>query len=422
MPDSFLGWLVVIETWLVLVWAFRHLAITVVFWRTPWLDLRSPRFRTDAVEAPPKVSILLPCKDEQENVAACAADLLAQNYPDLEVIIIDDRSSDGTGEAAQKVAAADSRVKVLHLMDRPAGWTGKTYALTRGMEHATGQWLLFVDADTRHNPDCLSICMAWAQRRQAAMVSLLPKMRCESFWERVNQPLCGIVLMRSYPPELVNADWTGMAFANGQYILVERSVYEATGGHAAVRDKFVEDIYLAREVKLRLKRRVLTAVAPEICSTRMYNDLGTQIQGWARIYFDAWRRNVATAFWKIAEPLIFTQPGYVVPFVALGYLAFGSDTQLALRLLGLSLLHNVLMFTVIARMYRFNQARWQDALWYPLSGLISDWIYLQVIRMCLTGQVTWRGTTYATTKGPNGGSLADPHLRSASVGKQEAAV
>ncbi|MBI1322977.1 glycosyltransferase [bacterium] len=422
MPDTFLGWLVVIETWLVLVWAFRHLAISVVFWRTPWLDLRSPRFLPVEGEAPAKVSILLPCKDEQENVASCASDLLAQNYPDFEVIIIDDRSSDGTGEAARKVADADSRVKVLHLTDRPSGWTGKTYALTKGMELATGQWLLFVDADTRHHPDCLSICMAWAQRRQAAMVSLLPKMRCESFWERVNQPLCGIVLMRSFPPELVNADWSGMAFANGQYILVDRSVYETTGGHASVRDKFVEDIYLAREVKLRLKRRVLTAVSPEICSTRMYNDLRSQIQGWARIYYDAWRRNVVTALWKIAEPLIFTQPAYVMPFVALGFMAFGSQSQLALRLLGLSLLHNVLMFTVIARMYRFNQARWQDALWYPLSGVISDWIYLQVIRMCLTGQVTWRGTTYATTKGPNGGSLSDPHLHGANVGQHEAAV
>jgi len=422
MPDSFLGWLVAIEAWLVLVWAFRHLAISVVFRRTPRLDLRSPRYRATEASAAPKVSILLPCKDEQENVAHCAADLLAQNYPDFEVIIIDDRSVDGTGEAARKVAASDPRVKVLHLSDRPSGWTGKTYALTRGMEQATGQWLLFVDADTRHHPDCLSICMAWAGERQASMVSLLPKMRCETFWERVNQPLCGIVLMRSYPPELVNADWTGMAFANGQYILVERSVYEATGGHAAVRDKFVEDIYLAREVKRRLKRRVLTAVAPEICSTRMYNDLRSQIQGWARIYYDAWRRSVATAVWKIGEPLIFTQPGYVMPFVAIGFLAFGSDTQAAMRLLALSLLHNVLMFSVIARMYRFNHALWQDAIWYPLSGLISDWIYLHVIRMCLTGQVTWRGTTYDTTKGPNGGSIADPHLRSANVGHQEASV
>jgi len=421
MPDSFLGWLVVVETWLVLVWAFRHLAITVVFWRTPRLMSNSPRFDAAQNGVAPRVSILLPCKDEQENLAYCATDLLAQNYPNFDVVIIDDRSADGTAKVAQSITEADSRVKFLRLDDRPPGWTGKTYALTRGMEYATGDWLLFVDADTRHHPDCLSICMEWAARRQAAMISLLPKMRCETFWERVNQPLCGIVLMRSYPPELVNSDWSGMAFANGQFILVERSVYEAAGGHAAVRDKFVEDIYLAREVKRRLKRRVLTAVAPEICSTRMYSSLSSQVQGWARIYYDAWRRNAFTAVWKIAEPMVFTQTAYVMPFVALGYLAFDSDSSLALRLLWLSLLHNLLMFAVIARMYRFNHARWRDAIWYPLSGLVSDWIYVRVIRMCLTGRVTWRGTTYETTRGPDGGSLAEPHLRSAGAG-QEASV
>lgn len=415
MPSTILGWLLLIETWLVLVWVFRHLAITIVFWRTPRLTADSPVYRPDENQPLPKVSILLPCKDEQENVSGCAADLLSQVYPNFEVIIVDDRSTDGTGEAARQVAATDPRVKVLHLTDRPAGWTGKTYALTRGMELAEGEWLLFVDADTRHHPQALSICMEWARQRQASMVSLLPKMRCETFWERVNQPLCGIVLMRSYPPELVNSDWTGMAFANGQYILVERSVYEAAGGHAAVRDKFVEDIYLAREVKRRLKKRVLTAVAPEICSTRMYSDLSSQIQGWARIYYDAWRRSLLVAFWKIAEPAIFTQPGFVMPFVALGFLAFGSDSQGATKLLWLSLLHNLAMFSVIARMYRFNHARWQDAIWYPLSGAISDVIYFHVVRMCITGQVVWRGTTYEATKGPNGGTLADPHLRSTNM-------
>lgn len=421
MPDSILGWLVVIETWLVLVWAFRHLAISVVFWRTPQLSLRSPRFEDQPNGTTPKISILMPCKDEQDNVIPCATDLLRQSYPNFELIIVDDRSADGTAEEARRVAEIDPRVKVLRLTDRPPGWTGKTYALTRGMEIADGDWLLFVDADTRHHPECLSIVLHWALERQAAMVSLLPQMRCETFWERVNQPLCGIVLMRSYPPELVNADWTGMAFANGQFILVERQTYLAAGGHTAVRDKFVEDIYLAREVKRRLKKRVLTAVAPEICSTRMYTDLSAQIQGWARIYFDAWRRSPWTAMWKIAEPLIFTQPGFVMPFVAVGYLASGADRPLALRLLSLSLLHNLMMFTVIARMYRFNRARWTDAVWYPLSGLISDWIYLQVIRMCMTGKVTWRGTTYAATNGPDGGSIAEPHVKPAGV-SHEAAV
>lgn len=410
MNHPLIWWLIAFETWMVAVWLFRHVAITFIAWRTPRLDLSSPRFQAPAASQGPKISVLMPCKDEEENVAACAREILAQTYANLELIIINDRSGDRTGAEAERVAALDPRASVVHLHDRPPGWTGKTYALKRGMEAATGDWILFVDADTRHHPDCLSIVLDWARRTGASMVSLLPQMRCDTFWERVNQPLCGIVLMRSYPPELVNADWFGKAFANGQYILIERSVYEAAGGHQAVRDKFVEDIYLAKTVKLGLKKRVLTANAPEICSTRMYTDLKSQVQGWARIYYDAWQRSAWTALWKIAEPLIFTQPAYIMPFVALAYMAAGTAPEQARELLWLSLAHNALMFSVIARLYHFNRARWYDAVWYPLSGFISDWIYLHVIRMCLTGKVTWRGTTYSATSGPGGGSIAEPHL------------
>jgi len=417
---SLAWWLIAFETWMIVVWAFRHVAITFIAWRTPKLGLNSPRFESTPQQPGPRISVLMPCKDEEENVAECARDLLAQSYRNLELIIINDRSSDQTGLEADRIALADNRVHVLHLNERPPGWTGKTYALKRGMEVATGEWLLFVDADTRHHPECLATVFEWATTTGASMVSLLPQMRCDTFWERVNQPLCGIVLMRSYPPELVNADWFGKAFANGQYILINRAVYEAAGGHQAVRDKFVEDIYLARTVKIGLKKRVLTANSPEICSTRMYTDLSSQVQGWARIYYDAWQRSVWTALWKIAEPLIFTQPAYIMPFVALAMMALGHEPAQARELLWLSLAHNVLMFTVIARLYHFNRARWYDALWYPLSGLISDWIYLRVIRMCLTGQVTWRGTTYAATSGPGGGSIAEPHL-AATPGKSREA-
>ena len=411
MKDSLVWWLIAFETWMVVVWLFRHLAITFIFWRTPKLTLNSSLYEFASQPTGPKISVLMPCKDEEQNVAQCARDILAQSYQNIELILIDDRSTDRTGAEADLIQASDGRVKVIHLVDRPHGWTGKTYALKCGMQEATGDWLLFVDADTRHHPDCLSIVFRWAKDRQASMVSLLPQMRCDTFWERVNQPLCGIVLMRSFPIELVNTDWSSMAFANGQYILIERSVYESAGGHEAVRGKFVEDIFLAKAVKQGSKKRVLTASAPEICSTRMYTDLKSQVQGWARIYYDAWNRNVWTAIWKILEPLIFTQPAFILPFIALALIVSGTGGEQAWQLLWLSLTHNLLMFTVIARVSHFNRGRWYDALHYPLSGLISDWIYLVVIRMCLTGRVTWRGTTYET-KMASGGSSINEHTES----------
>ena len=106
--------------------------------------------------------------------------------------------------------------------------------------------------------------------------------------------------------------------------------------------------------------------------------------------------------------MIYTQPAYIMPFVALGLIVSGSGSaDQAWQLLWLSLAHLGLMFTVIARVYHFNRARWYDTVYYPLSGLISDWIYIHVIRMCMTGRVTWRGTTYEATSGPGGGSITE---------------
>ncbi|MEJ7640167.1 MAG: glycosyltransferase, partial [Singulisphaera sp.] len=164
------------------------------------------------------------------------------------------------------------------ITELPAGWTGKTHALQVASESARGEWFWFLDADTRHEPDSLSIVLEYAREHRADMASLLPEMRCETFWEDVVQPLAGVVLMQSFPLFRVNDDRSRLAFANGQYILIRRSAYAAAGGHRAVRDRFVEDIYLAKRVKaLGLPIRVATST--EISSTRMYTSLPQIVRG-----------------------------------------------------------------------------------------------------------------------------------------------
>src|SRR4029078_8187065 len=122
--------------------------------------------------------------------------------------------------------------------------TGKTHALHRAVAEASGEWLWFLDADTLHGPGSLSIMMEDARREGASRASLLPELRCETFWERVVEPLGGIVLMQSFPLHVVHRRRSALAFANGQYILIGRTAYDAAGGHGAVRDRFVEDIAL----------------------------------------------------------------------------------------------------------------------------------------------------------------------------------
>jgi hypothetical protein len=233
------------------------------------------------------------------------------------------------------------------------------------------------------------------------MASLLPASRCESFWERVLQPLEGIVLMRSYPLADVNRDDSKLAFANGQYILIARNAYEEVGGHEAVRSWFVEDIHLARRVKAA-GHRIRCAVTTEISSTRMYTSLGQMVRGWGRILYDALDREPKRIAWKIVEPLIFSQSGDLALLVAIVLLVAGSSGAFAWGLLVLSLIHQGLKQSVLVRMYAWSApAIALYGLLYPLAGWLSVWISLRAIVHCLTGRVQWRGTDYGQSTATN---------------------
>ncbi len=145
---------------LVAIWPIRLVVLGWILGRQEFLDGRSPRFEgPDA----PRVTAILPCKDEANYVGNCLASVIGQDYPELEIIVVDDRSRDGTGEIARRIAETDSRVRVETIQDLPAGWTGKTHAMHHAAGLATGEWLWFFDADTLHEPDGLSILMQYGR-------------------------------------------------------------------------------------------------------------------------------------------------------------------------------------------------------------------------------------------------------------------
>jgi len=376
---------------LIAIWPIRHL---VLIWALPKLDFLgpdSPRFESPD---PPLVSAIIPAKDEEETIADCLATVRAQSYPNLEILVVDDRSDDRTPEIARGIAEVDPRVRLISIEDLPPGWTGKTHALHVAAGEARGQWFWFLDADTRHEPESLAIVLEYARSHDAALASLLPEMRCESFWESVAQPLLGVVLIQSYPLFWANDPTKKLAFANGQYILIRKDAYLAAGGHEGVRDKFVEDIYLARAVKgIGLSAR--TAIAHGIGSTRMYTSLPEFVRGWSRILYDALGRNPWKLLLQGLDPLFFSQTAHVALVAALAMLALGRPPgPFAAWLLGLSIAHHALAYTCLKRLYVLSVPRTRHVAWYPLAGLVLDVILYRAIRMCLTGRVTWRGTAY----------------------------
>ena len=383
---------------IIAVWPIRFIVLKVILGRQSFLDEHSPRYEAPD---PPSVTAILPAKDEETYISGCIASIRAQSYPNLRILVVDDRSKDRTGAIAREHAEADPRVRVLTIQELPPGWTGKTHALHRAVAEAKSDWLWFLDADTLHAPESLSILMEYGRTEGAAMVSLLPELRCETFWEKVVQPLGGIVLMQSFPLHTVHRDDAPLAFANGQYILVRRDAYDAAGGHEAVKDRFVEDIALADRVKSK-GYRIRVALIRGIVTCRMYASLGQLVRGWSRILYDALDRRAIRLAWRLLDVLGFCQVGHVAILASLVLLAMGHDRRFAEILLGLGLVHHALMYLVFRLIYRTSVPGSRHTAWFPVGNAIIDVILVRAIRMCLTGRVSWRDTQYGPSKAATG--------------------
>jgi hypothetical protein len=201
--------------------------------------------------------------------------------------------------------------------------------------------------------------------------------------------------MQSFPLHKIHDLRSPLAFANGQYILIESTAYQAAGGHAAVCNQFVEDIALSTRVKaLGLSLRI--ALIREIVTCRMYSTLSQLVRGWSRIFYAALDRSPRRVLLKLLDPLIFCQTGHLALAAAVLLLALGGHQTFALWLLGLSVIHHAWMYVVFRRVYALSVRRSSAVSWFPLGNLLIDLIMIKAIHMCLTGRVNWRGTDYVS--------------------------
>ena len=234
----------------------------------------------------PKVSIIIPARDEERNIGRCLHSLLDQDHRDIEILVVDDDSSDDTAGIVERMASEDSRIRLYSAGDLPGECTGKCNALIAGMRQGnpSGEWLLFIDAGTHHHPQSLSSALRTALEKNVDLLTLIPHLEARSFWERLMQPTVAALIALFKPPGRINDPGNPEVFANGQYILVRREAYLGCGGHQAVAGKILEDVELAR-VMVDFGCRVHIALARELFSTRMYTGLRSLMTGWTKNFY-----------------------------------------------------------------------------------------------------------------------------------------
>jgi cellulose synthase/poly-beta-1,6-N-acetylglucosamine synthase-like glycosyltransferase len=385
--------------------AFDSFAITIWFWITclialVWLkrhiDLtrgrNEPVLRPDepGVDAAdlPTLSMLVAAKDEEQNIGRCTEGLLAQDYPNLQIIVINDRSDDRTGEIIDRFAAADSRLTAVHVEELRPGWFGKNNAMCTGLERAEGNWLCFSDADCAYDsPHLLTAATRFALREQVDFLSVLPRLEAGTLWERIVQPVAGAIMVFWFPPQKVNSPKSPRAYANGAFMLMPRETYDAIGGHEPVKATLNEDMHMARRVKAAgLRLRVIRG--GDLYHVRMYTGLKQIWRGWSRIFYGCFG-----TFPRLLVSFLMLSVFSLSPYVTLLLSGLAETGWAWLAAAGGAAI--LAQQSVLWRFYGVtgNGPPW--ALTYPFGAALC--LGMTVNAMTRLGgavKTTWRGTTY----------------------------
>ncbi len=389
------------------VWGSRHLQISRA--ASKLSPLHDRMYERDGHGLPP-LSMLVAAKDEEANLGTCLRSLLAQDYPNLQLIAVNDRSADRTGEIIDDLARQDERLTAVHVRELRPGWFGKNNAMREGLGRARADWLCFTDADCEFaSPRMLTIAMRFALEHQADFLSVLPVHQAHGFWERLIQPACSGILMIWFNPMKVNDPTKPAAYANGAFMLMRRSCYEAIGGHEVVKTQVNEDIHLARLAK-QTGQRLMVVSNSNLYSVRMYSTFGQIWSGWSRIFYGCFGA-IRRLLLSIATVTVFG----LLPLVALiassvALLGSGSAPAAWQALFVASVAAYALEATVMMRFYALNNSRAAYGLIYPVGAALAIGMLGNAIRR-VGGRspVTWRGTTY------RGDRVADATSRQSGV-------
>jgi len=331
------------------------------------------------------ISAIVPARNEEHNLARVVQSLAAQ--PEIrEIIVVDDQSTDATPQVLEKLCQQFPQLKTARTEMLPPGWTGKNHAIWVGLEHATGDALLFTDADTEHLPGSAARALDDAAAHNALLVSYSPEQETVTWWEKALLPLIFCRLSRHFSYARVNNPALPDAAANGQYLLLDRRVYDAIGGHMAVASQVLEDVEIAKRAKIA-GYRLHFASGQGIVRARMYRSFGDLWEGWSKNLYRL-VGGTPDALWK---ELFVTVPwGPLVLFVMA---RFGSLFPV-LGVVMLVLRHGAYLLELLRN--QFPAAR---VVYYLPGSLLYPWLLAASARRHRRGVVAWKGRKYPTGSG-----------------------
>lgn len=354
-------------------------------------------------EDAPLVSILVPARNEARNIEACVSSLLAQDYPNFELIVLDDHSDDSTGDIVRRLGLReDGDRRVIQGNALPAGWTGKGWACHQLSLVARGAYLFFTDADTAHASGTVSAAVATARAHRTDLLSAWPRLVTVTWGEQMIIPMILLLGMVMYPHWLVTFLQKhphvaarmpafllrALGAANGQFMFFSREGYDRIGGHAALHDHLVEDVALGRAVAGHMGQgmRLLNCEALRFSTCRMYRSFGETWHGFTKNMRAAFEDSLA-GFLLIG----LTQfCAFFLPFV------FVFTTAVARPLVITQITVIYLIRIILTARFRTS---WWSCLFHPVGEILSLGIGLDSWRLLASKGVQWKGRVYQTSRG-----------------------
>ena len=342
-----------------------------------------------------RVSVIIPARNEAANIARVVRSL-AQQQDIGEILVVDDQSTDRTGEILAGLQVEIPLLRTLRVESLPEGWLGKTHAAAQGARAATGDWLLFTDADTEHLAGSLAELLQRAEDERADLLSVSPGQETPTWWEKSVIPCVYVKLASLFRFEEVSDPHSPAAAANGQYLLVRREIYERSGGHAAVKSEILEDVELARRIKA-LGGKLLFLPGAQWVRTRMYHTYREMRQGWTKNLYLLYGGNLSR-MWAAVASLWLLDVLPVLAFVAAClWVAFGRAGSVV------TLMAAGLCFLALAREWNYGRALARLgfdpvlASYQPIGAALLGALMLGSWRAHRSmGSIEWKGRHYAT--------------------------